>query len=189
MKYYIDTEFYERGFEYPIQLISLGIVSEDGREYYAESDDINYDELSDWLKSNVVPNLTGQIKSREQIIREVLEFMGWSKCTQCNLDTKKMCSTCKNARGTFDNHPEFWAYFADYDWVLFCQLFGTMIELPRGMPKYCNDLIQLATMIGVPKSAFPKQNEETVHNALADAKWNKRLHEFLIKTNKSNRRV
>jgi hypothetical protein len=43
MKYFLDTEFAETGgTENPtIDLISLGIVAEDGREYYAESSQFN----------------------------------------------------------------------------------------------------------------------------------------------------
>ena len=39
MKYFLDTEFSERGPMWPIQLISIGIVAEDGREFYAHSED------------------------------------------------------------------------------------------------------------------------------------------------------
>ncbi len=35
MKYWLDTEFIER--PYSIDLISVGLVAEDGREFYAES--------------------------------------------------------------------------------------------------------------------------------------------------------
>ena len=34
MKYFIDTEFIESGPLNPIQLISIGVVAEDGREFY-----------------------------------------------------------------------------------------------------------------------------------------------------------
>lgn len=37
----------------------------------------------------------------------------------------------------------FYAYFADYDWVVFCWLFGRMIDLPSNFPQYCNDLKQI----------------------------------------------
>lgn len=106
------------------------------------------------------------------------------------------------------NQPEFYAYYADYDWVVFCWLFGRMIDLPKGFPMYCKDLKQLvdehfkinrdlseyiescidcksSCTLEDLKSIFheklnlPKQESEE-HNALADAKWNKELYEFLI---------
>jgi len=88
--------------------------------------------------------------------------------------------------------PTFYAYYADYDWVAFCWLFGKMIDLPKGFPMYCRDLKQILdekqdflikkhSNIDVVKlkeyDAYPKQENE--HNALDDARWNKKLHEFL----------
>ena len=95
---------------------------------------------------------------------------------------------------------EFYAYYGSYDWVAFCWLFGKMIDLPKGFPMYCNDLKQImdekANTLNegwdVPISEvkledkikhlksfanYPKQSNE--HNALADAKWNKKLYDFL----------
>jgi len=102
---------------------------------------------------------------------------------------------------------------SDYDWVLFCSLFGRMIDLPKGFPMYCIDLKQTLdekafnfTSHQLSKMQYttvehnvlqylddtkqldkvkhlkehhlyPKQKNE--HNALDDAKWNKKLHEFL----------
>src|SRR4029077_17890728 len=75
-----------------------------------------------------------------------------------------------------DGKHEFWGYYADYDWVAICQLFGRMIDLPKGWPKYCRDLKQWADDLGNPK--LPKQSTDE-HSALADAQWNKQAWEFL----------
>jgi hypothetical protein len=72
--------------------------------------------------------------------------------------------------------PEFWAYYADYDWVVLCQLFGTMMELPKGWPMYCRDIKQLADSLGNPKLPAPGKDE---HYALADARWNRLAWKFL----------
>jgi DNA polymerase III epsilon subunit-like protein len=96
-----------------------------------------------------------------------------------------------------DIKPEFYAYYADYDWVVFCWLYGKMNDLPEGFPKYCIDLKQELDnkcrkfcYREIKETSFesalerlkihrdyPKQNNE--HNALDDAKWNKKLFEFL----------
>lgn len=112
----------------------------------------------------------------------------------------------------FYNQPEFYAYFADYDWVLLCSLFGRMIDLPQGFPMYCNDLKQsLDEEVGKLKNsdffqyfhvdkpltfnekleAIKKFNkkypaENNGHNALEDAVWNKDLFNF-IQTLKKNK--
>ncbi len=93
--------------------------------------------------------------------------------------------------------PEFYAYYADYDWVAFCWLFGKMNDLPKGFPMYCIDLKQelgnkeedvFKSDTGSIKRKsymlpfknhpdYPKQTNE--HNAIADARWNYELYKFL----------
>lgn len=67
--------------------------------------------------------------------------------------------TCKN--------PEFWGYYADYDWVVFCWLFGSMVDLPEGWPMYCKDYKQLIDYAGLKIS----QPVNAQHHALLDAAW------------------
>ena len=55
MKYWYDTEFIETGAKNPIDLISIGMVAEDGREYYAISTELNAKACErDWVKENVL---------------------------------------------------------------------------------------------------------------------------------------
>jgi hypothetical protein len=152
MQLFLDTEFYENGPKSPIQLISIALVG-DGIEYYAENSEVDLENVSDWLKANVVKQLTGPKKNPETIKQEITGIVG-------------------------QHHPEIWGYFADYDWVLFCQLFGRMIDLPQNFPKYCLDLKQLMLSKRVNRSELPKQ-EGTEHHALHDARWNKKVYDFL----------
>lgn len=72
---FVDTEFYEDG--KTIELISIGVVREDGAEYYAETWAAKaLCQRSDWLVQNVLPHLTGNCKSREEIAYELREFVG-----------------------------------------------------------------------------------------------------------------
>lgn len=150
MKIFFDTEFYEDG--KTIELISIGMVREDGKEYYAETISGGWSANKDpWLIENVLPYLHlpyEEKKTREQIAKETVEFVG--------------------------ENPEFWAYYADYDWVVFCQLFGRMIDLPQGFPMLCRDIKQLHLELGSPM--LPKQTGSE-HNALDDALWNKKAYE------------
>ena len=75
--------------------------------------------------------------------------------------------------------PEFWAYYADYDWVAICQLFGKMIDLPDHWPKYCLDLKQLSVDLDSPPHPDKPTNE---HDALVDARWNRELYTYLMAT-------
>ncbi len=90
------------------------------------------------------------------------------------------------------NKPVFYGYYSAYDWVVFCWLFDKLMNLPTGFPWYCIDLKQeldriekeynsngSALIFNVKKLPnYPKQTDK--HNALADAKWNKSFHKFLI---------
>ena len=55
MKLFFDTEF--TGLHKKTTLISLGIVSEDNKTFYAEFTDYNKDQVNDWLQINVIDNL------------------------------------------------------------------------------------------------------------------------------------
>jgi hypothetical protein len=65
VKYWIDTEFIER--PYTIDLISIGLVAEDGREFYAESSEVDWSRASQWTLENVPPQLDGKGMTREEI--------------------------------------------------------------------------------------------------------------------------
>jgi len=150
MRFWFDTEFYEDG--RTIELISIGVVAEDGRTYYAETiDAIPLCHKSFWLKDNVLPHLDHHhTKSREEIAQDMVLFCG--------------------------DKPKLWAYYADYDWVVLCQIFGTMMHLPKGWPMYCRDVKQLCDDLGNPELP-PQPTQE--HHALADAMWTKQAWNFL----------
>ena len=144
MKYFIDTEFKEK--PNTIDLISIGIVSEDGNEYYAICRDflpkLKQIWKDEWIRKNVLlpiymENINidlnvginfseanfnslihGVSKPSGQIRREIVDFID-------------------------DDKPEFYGYYADYDWVVFCWIFGRMIDLPQKFPMYCRDLKQI----------------------------------------------
>ncbi len=156
MKYFLDTEFIENGPMFPLIPLSVGIVCEDGRDFYVVNEDAPLTLANDWVKANVIPHLGGPKVAVNEIGPGIISWLS-------------------------DQKPEFWGYYADYDWVVFCQLFGSMVNLPKGWPMYCRDLKQLCDSLGNPK--LPKQTS-TEHNALADAKWNRVVYEFLIAVRK-----
>lgn len=156
MDYYLGTEFSER--PCTIDLISIALVREDGRFYYAESSEVNEDLCNDWVKKNVLPKRTDIIrKSRGTIRDEIRVFIG-------------------------NDTPRFWGYFSDYEWVVFCWLFGPMIDLPKGWPMYCLDLKQELVRLQVSKESLPKQDPAVEHHALCDARWVQAAHEILRRT-------
>jgi sugar lactone lactonase YvrE len=163
---YYDTEFLEDG--RTIDLISIGMVCEDGRELYAVNRDMPLRKIRKhkWLMANVVPHLPqphgdrrnrmptswlfdyadSLVKHREQIADEVRRFI----------------------QATPD--PQLWAWYGAYDHVALAQLWGPMINLPTGVPMWTNDLRQEAERLGNPR--LPEQ-QDGEHNALADARHNR----------------
>lgn len=77
-----------------------------------------------------------------------------------------------------DNGIEFWGEYSAYDWIVFCRIFGSMVDLPAGYPYYCNDLMQWMKHLGLGRISVPVDSTE-VHNALVDARWNKKAYNFL----------
>lgn len=155
-RYFFDSEFLEDG--RTIELISIGIVAEDGREFYAEVKQPAevWSRVFDheWLVANVVPHLTGEPSyDRRYLADEIQQFVTGNK-------------------------PSFWAYCGAYDWVALNQLYGPMVNHPTKWPFYCNDIAQLALHKGVNRRSLPKQ-EGDEHHALADARWNRDVYNWL----------
>lgn len=148
MKYWFDTEFIEDG--KTIELLSIGIVDENGRTYYAELD-VDRSQANAFVREHVLPHLIGIRQTADEVKADIRAFVG-------------------------DDIPEFWGYYSAYDWVALCQLFGTMMDLPRGWPMYCRDLQQVIDENSI--ADVPVQDEADIHHALSDALWTKRAWEY-----------
>lgn len=153
LRYFFDCEFIDTGAT--LELLSLAVVCEDGREFYAVNSEADHSHASPWVHQNVLPHLgDGPHMTRREIAVNLFAFFS-------NVMVKA---------------PELWGWYGAYDWVLFCQLFGPMIHLPKHLPQFPMDLKQLALMLGNP--TLPKQ-KTTLHNALEDARWNREVFYFL----------
>jgi hypothetical protein len=156
MRYNHDTEFYEAPVPAGgvlVQLISLGLVADDGRELYAENSAFDWDQPfpDTWLHEHVRPHLRGPADPGHlppDGIRDLVRrFVGP------------------------DPEPEFWAWVASYDWVAFMGLFGQLVNRPAGWPIMCLDLKQAAEAAGMGKDQRPPMTGNE-HDPLDDARWN-----------------
>lgn len=215
MRYFLDTEFIECakqrrvlgiriGKPVPtVDLISIALVAEDGREFYALNADceLEYAWENKWVRDNVLLPIWMQHTSpgvRYVFVHFSLEEMRhifrrhglkagqlrWNLLTFCfpGAYEKWVGSMDEFWQMGKEERPEFYGYYADYDWVVFCQLFGRMIDLPNGFPMYCRDLKQLmdeAGMTSDEKDALCPDPKDA-HNALADARWNRDFHATLL---------
>ncbi len=159
MKFTFDTEFIEDG--KTIDLVSIGIVNLDtNEELYLISSEFDASKADDWVKENVLSKLDPiePRYTREAIKQKVTDFCG--------------------------SNPEFHTYYAAYDWVVFCQLFGKMIDLPKGYPMLSMDIKQEILRRGIKKEQLPPDPVDE-HNALADARWHKLVYDFLYRRDES----
>ncbi|MGH3430398.1 MAG: polyadenylate-specific 3'-exoribonuclease AS [Mycobacteriales bacterium] len=147
-RYFYDTEFIEDGTT--IDLVSIGVVDETGREFYAVSTEFDPSRAIGWVRENVLDKLPSPAskvwQSREAIRDGLLRFL-----------------TDPGDR------VELWAWYAAYDHVALCQLWGSMVALPRALPRFTNELRQRWEELGKPElpTAGPG-----VHDALVDARLN-----------------
>lgn len=178
-RFFLDTEFIEDG--KVIDFLSIGIQAENGQSYYAINIDCDLNKASRWVQENVISQLPHKKslvwRSKEIIAMEVVRFIK----KQCVDLSDGEWATVNNSQKhlwelKLDSKPEFWGWYSATDWVVFYQLFGAMVDLPKGFPYRCNDLKQECDRLGNPK--LPKQTEGK-HNALEDAKWNKQVFDFL----------
>ncbi len=174
MRYFYDCEFIEDG--RTIDLISIGIVADDGREFYRQSADFDPSKASKWVRENVFPGLkqcsTDWPVGGHRHVLEQCQHPGcvWRRHYQIALEVAIFMDIKRYGI------PELWGYYSAYDHVAFCQLFGTMMDLPKGYPMYTRDIKQLCDELGNP--ALPEQGEGE-HNAIADARWNREAYMFL----------
>jgi hypothetical protein len=147
-RYFYDCEFVEDG--RTIDLISIGVVCDDGREYYAVSTEFDSARAGTWVRRHVLPHLPKPAdpawRSRATIRDDLLAFF------------------------TAPGLPiELWAWCAAYDHVALAQLWGPMTALPRPIPRFTRELRQRWDDRGQPP--LPPKPEGT-HDALVDARYN-----------------
>jgi hypothetical protein len=150
-RYFYDCEFIEDG--RTVDLVSIGVVDEFGREFYAVSTEFDDSKAIPWVRRNVLDKLPSPSdkawRSRERIRDDLYAFL------------------MEPLRGR-DEQMELWAWFAAYDHVALAQLWGAMPALPREIPRFTKDLRQLWDDLGRP--TLPTMSGR--HDALVDAKHN-----------------
>ena len=160
MKYFYDTEFIEDG--RTIQLVSLGVVAEDGREFYTISSEFDASAANAWVRENVLQ----QLPSRSIITHEANLY----------IPNEEIAAKLREFIGE-DKDIELWGYMCAFDHVILSQLFKGFDNWPQGWPYFSHDVAQLCDVVG--RSELPNTNPH-VHHALSDARWNKAAYEFQV---------
>lgn len=152
MRYFLDTEYLWDATKGRIQPVSIGIVAEDGREFYAVSTAFKARHASDLVKADVLAKLPKRHPSAYDSPRLRMEATAWQ-------------STAKIAEGirafVSDDAPEFWGDYSAFDYVVLSMLIGGFKDWPNNWPMHINDLQQ---------EAIPSGTSAVPHHALADAR-------------------
>jgi hypothetical protein len=152
-RYFYDCEFIEDGVT--IDLVSIGVVDEYGREFYAISTEFDGSRAIPWVRDNVLnllPSPSHQAyMSRARIRDELLAFLS------------------EPVAGRPNETLELWAWYGAYDHVALAQLWGSMVALPRVIPRFTKELRQLWDDKGRPR--LPEAGSAR-HDALVDARHN-----------------
>jgi hypothetical protein len=148
MRFFYDCEFIEDGAT--IELVSIGMVDETGREFYAVSTEFDPSRAIEWVRRNVLDKLPSPAdpawRSRKRIRDDLLAFMSEP-----------------------GESIELWAWMAAYDHVALAHLWGDMRALPRAVPRFTHELRQRWEDSGSPALPAPPLDQ---HDALADARHN-----------------
>lgn len=176
MKLFFDTEF--TGLHKDTTLISLGMVDEDGRTFYAEFNDYDKSQCDEWIQKNVLNNLINDSNKIDY------ESDDWFIIGDKNFIKTMLSKWLKQ----YDS-VELVSDVCHYDMVLFIDIFGGAFDLPNNINPSCHDINQdIALYYGISETeAFEKSREIIAdviqgikHNALYDAKVIKSIYEKIF---------
>ena len=137
-RYFYDCEFIEDG--RVIDLVSIGMVDERGREFYAVSTEFDDTHALPWVRRNVLDKLPSPAdsawRSRERIRADLFEFM---------IEPGE--------------EIELWAWYAAYDHVALAQLWGPMPTLAQPAMSSATAMAAMrrGRTVGIRSRSFPAQ--------------------------------
>ena len=180
MRIFLDTEY--TGLHQQSTLISLALYFDEQNYLYAEFNDFEISQINSWLKDNVMDQL------EHSGVNEALHVAG---------NTWKLKGSRVFVKEKIEQwiaqYPqiEIWADCYAWDWVLFCELWGGSLNLPKNIFFMPMDLATLFKLKGLnpdtSRFQFVKEkllefSEAKQHHALWDAKVEKWCYENLIST-------
>lgn len=179
-KLFFDTEF--TGLHKNTDLISIGIVDENGRTFYAECTDYDKSQITPWVADNVIKNL---YCNGERIIR-----VSENKVTACGTKDE-IRDVLIDWLAEYDE-VQFISDVCHYDFMLLIDLLsddGTAFGIPNNVSPVCIDINEhIAKYCGcTSREAFDINREDLAqktsgtlkHNALWDAMVIKYIYDII----------
>ena len=147
MKIFFDTEF--TGLHQNTTLISIGMISEDGRKFYAEFQDYDESQVDDWIQENVISKLEYNYY-RNNEPKEMARYNPNDKLSDVSVrgKTEFIKEALEDWLSQFDQ-VEIWSDCLAYDWVLFNQIFGHAFNIPKNVYYIPFDICTLMKIKGV----------------------------------------
>lgn len=196
MKLFFDCEF--TGLRKDTTLISLGIVDENGKKFYAEFTDYDERQCGEWIKENVIKNLhlypipwcSSVYERLEQMKRDGYIFpqmpliptgnsilaYPWAKedengNVECVGEAGWVESVLKIWISQFDS-IQFVSDVCHYDFILLIDLLtngGTALDLPDGISAVCHDInSDIARRYGISEREAFDKSREEIISELCD---------------------
>lgn len=180
MRIYFDTEF--SGLQQDTQLISIGMIREDGQTLYAEIEGLNVEKMNDWVKENVIAKMKHDTKEWDEGIADI-QIYG-SKEDVRDAITKFTSDL---------DEVQFVADVGHFDFVLLTDLYGNAFCFPDNFSPTCYDInqdiakrekISQREAFDISRESYIIENGRSVdttmkHNALTDAIGCKEIYEIL----------
>lgn len=184
MKIFFDTEF--TGLHKNTELISIGLIAENGYTFYGEITNYDKSQVDNWIQENVINNLK---HNGNHIIEETKESY------EISMNFEDVSFALNKWLKQFDT-VEWVSDVCHYDMVLLIDLLtnhGSALDLPYGkINSACHDINQdIAEAYHISEIlAFDKSREEILkelkieitgekHNSLYDAKVIKAIYDCL----------
>lgn len=177
MKVFFDTEF--TGLHKNTTLLSIGLVAENGRTFYAEFTDYDTNQMNDWLEQNVISRMTWKGQHDTERIYTAAD----DGITMLG-DKGYVASRLADWLEKLNSPVELVSDCCHYDMVLFIDIFGGAFEIPACVCPACYDINQdIAQYLNISaQEAFDmsregflrdhniKVSDDNKHNALFDAR-------------------
>lgn len=196
MKLFFDTEF--TGLHKGTSLISIGIVSESGKKFYAELTDFDDTQCDSWIEKNVLEHLMLNGEMKEESFDDLnTTYIFGDKATVRD----ELLLWLDELTADFTDSGEYFQFVSDvchYDMVLLLDLLNeqSAMQIPELVNPCCHDISQdIAMILDISeKTAFDYSREQLLtdrgidlpngkkHNALYDAEVIKAIYDDFFET-------
>lgn len=167
-KVFFDTEI--TGLHQNTTLISIGLVAETGQTFYAELTDYDALQVDDWIRENVINKLVLSTFDNTASLQE------W----KLKADKQTVKYGLIKWFEQFDE-VEMWSDCLSYDWVLFCQIFGHVFNIPKHIYYIPFDICTLFKAKGIDPDISREQFAEKIFQDQTISKHNSLYDAFIIK--------